>query len=104
MFVPMYSGVTAYFLGVPHPWDHVFVIVGAPATLPTGTGAVTLTFPDPPQILGADAIVADAWWHEVFPAKAGLWGQKLGHILLQTCHDKSLSLPDNLVFDCFRLA
>jgi hypothetical protein len=98
-----YTGVTAHFLGIPPPWDHAFVIVGAPATLPTGIGAVTLTFPDPPPILGADAFVADAWWHELFPAKPGPWGQKLGHILLQTCHDKSLALPDSLVFDCFLL-
>lgn len=98
-----HPGVTAHFIGLQTPSDHSFALVGAERELPKGRGALTLTFPDPPSELGALAVVADAWWHEVFPARSGVWTQKLGHILRQTRLDPSQDLPDAIKADCFLL-
>lgn len=99
-----FPGVTAYHIGIDMPWDHCFVIVGAPTGLPEGRDAMDITLDTPPAAFGTDAYVADAWYHEVFAVQSGLWSQKLGRILLTTCHDKSLSLPDSLKADVKRLA
>ncbi len=99
-----YPGVTAHFIGVRDPSNHAFAIIGADAGLPTGTGAFALTTDDPPVALGAFAVVADAWWHEIFPARSGVWSQKLGHILRQTLVVPGTPLPTTINADCVRYA